>query len=97
MAFFDSSSKVNIIYLIFAKELDLSIGPIDIGAQKIDGIMLDIYRMVVVAFSMMDKANQVRFLEETFLLDNVSLEVVPKMFFLTLSSVDVDFLERELR
>ena len=53
--------------------------------------------MVVVAFSVIDKANQVRFFEEIFLVANVSLEVVFRMSFLTLSSADVDFLGRGLR
>ena len=53
--------------------------------------------MVVAAFSVEDKANQLRFFEETFLVANVSPEVVLGMLFLTLSGADVDFLGRELR
>ena len=53
--------------------------------------------MVVAAFSVEYKANQVRFFEETFLVANVSSEVVLGMPFLTLSSADVDFLGHELR
>ena len=68
--------------------------PFDVGAQKIDGITLDTYGMVVAAFSVIDKANRVRFFEETFLVANVSPEVVLGMPFLTLSSADVDFLGR---
>ena len=41
---------------------------------------------------MTDKVNQVRFFEETFLMANVSPEVVFGMLFLTLSGADVDFL-----
>ena len=44
-----------------------------------------------------DKENRVRFFEETFLVANVSPEVVLGMSFLTFSSADVDFLDRELR
>ena len=40
---------------------------------------------------MVDKANQVRFFEETFLVANVSPEVVFGMPFLNLSGVNVDF------
>ena len=58
---------------------------------------MDTFGIVVVAFSVTDKANQVRFFEETFLVANVSPEVVLGMPFLTLSSVDVNFLGRELR
>ena len=71
--------------------------PFDVGAQKIDGTTLDTYGMVVVAFSVTDQANRVRFFEETFLVANVSPEVVLGMPFLTLSGADVDFLDRELR
>ena len=59
--------------------------------------MLNTLRMVVVAFSVMDKANRVRFFKETFLVANVSPEVVLGMPFLTLSGADVDFSGRELR
>ena len=47
--------------------------------------------MVVAAFSVMDKANQGKFFEKTFLVANVSLEVVLGMSFLTVSGADVDF------
>ena len=53
--------------------------------------------MVVVAFSVVDKANQVKFFKETFPVANVSPEVVLGMPFLTLSSADVDFSGQELR
>ena len=44
-----------------------------------------------------EKENRVKFFEETFLVANVSPEVVFGMPFLTFSSADVDFLDRELR
>ena len=93
----DSESEVNTIYPAFAKQLGLPIRPTDVGAQKIDRTMLDTYGMVVATFSVEDKANQVRFFEETFLVANVSPEVVLGMPFLTLSGADVDFSGRELR
>ena len=77
--------------------IGLPIRSTDIGAQKIVGTTLDTYRIVVAAFSVVDKANRVRFFEETFLVANVSPEVVLGMSFLTLSGADVDFLDWELR
>ena len=53
--------------------------------------------MVVAAFSVVDKANQVRFFEKTFLMANISPEVVCGMLFLTLSIANIDFSGRELR
>ena len=96
-ALFDSGSEVNAIYPTLAQEVGLSIRPMDIGAQKIDGTLLDTFGMVVAAFSVEDKANRVRFFEETFLVANVSPEIVLGMPFLTLSGANVDFLGRELQ
>ena len=90
-ALLDSGSKVNAIYPTLARKLGLSIRLTDVEAQKIDGTMLDTFRMVVLAFSVTDKANQVRFFKETFLVANVSPKVVLGMSFLTLSNADVDF------
>ena len=96
-ALLDSGSEVNAIHPTFARELGLPIGITDVGAQKIDGTMLDTFGMVVAAFSVTNKANQVRFFEETFLMANVSPELVLGMLFLTLSGADVDSSGRELR
>ena len=87
----NSGREVNAIYPTFAKQLGLSIRLINIEVQKIDGTMLDTYGMVVAAFSVENKANRVRFFEETFLVANFSPEVVLVMLFLTLSDADVDF------
>ena len=96
-ALINSESEVNAIYLAFAKQLGLSIRPTHVRVQKIDSTMLDTYGMVVAVFSLEDKANQVRFFEETFLVANVSPEIVFGMSFLILNGVDVDFSGRGLR
>ena len=96
-ALLDSGSEINALHPTFPRELGLSIWITDVGAQKIDGTMLDTFGMVVVAFSVMDKANQVRLFEKIFLVPNVSPEIVFRMPFLTLSDANVDFSGQELR
>ena len=96
-ALINSRSEINAIYLTFAKQLGFPIRPTDIVAQKIDGTMLDTYRMVVAAFSVLDKANQVKFFEESFLEANLSPKIVLEMLFLILSDTNVDFLGWKLR
>ena len=96
-ALVDLGSEVNAMYPSFAKQLGLPIQLTDVRAQKIDGTMLNTHEMVVAAFSVVDKANQVRFFEETFLVANVSPEVVLGMPFLTLSYADIDFSGWKLR
>ena len=92
MALFDLGSEVNAIYSTFAWKLRLLIKLTNIEAQKINTIILDIQWIIVVVFSVMDKANQVRFFEEIFLVANVSPEVVFGMLFLILNGADIDFL-----
>ena len=53
--------------------------------------------MVFPIFLVTNKANQVKFFEETFLMSNVSLEIVLGMLFLTLSDADANFINRKLR
>ena len=67
---------VNAIHPTFAKKQSLPLRPTDVGAQKIDGTTLDTYGVVVAAFSVTDKTNRVKFFEKTFLVANVSPEVV---------------------
>ena len=96
-ALLNLGSKINTVHLAFTKELGLPIRPTDVGVQKIDGTTLDTNRMIVAVFLMKDKANWVRFFEETFLMANVNPKIILKMLFLTLSSANVDFLGCELR
>ena len=96
-ALIESESEVNAIHPIFAKQLGLPIRPTDVRAQDIHGTTLDTHGMVVAAFSLVDKANRVRFFEKTFLVANINSEVVLGMLFLTLSGADVDFSGWELR
>ena len=58
---------------------------------------MDTFGMGVAAFSVTNKANRIKFFEKSFLMANVSLEVVFGMLFFTLSGANVDFLGRELR
>lgn len=53
--------------------------------------------MIVVAFFITDQANKVKFFEKTFLITNISLEIVFIMFFFILSGINVNFLRKKLR
>ena len=94
---FDLNNKFNTIHLTFAIELGLFIRQIDVEAQKIDNIVLYTYEIVVATFSVMDKANRVRFLEKTFLMANISPEVVFGILFLILIDMNIDFLNGKLQ
>ena len=76
---------------VFAHQLGLAIRKTNIGAQKIDGTILETYEMVVSIYSMLDKDGRERIFEENFLLVNVKPEIVFGMLFLTMINADVDF------
>ena len=80
----------------FAKRLGFVVRATNVGAQKINGTTFETYGIVIAAFSVTDQADRVRFFEETFLVANVSPDVVLGMSFLTLSGADIDFPKKEL-
>lgn len=82
----NSKSKVNAIYLTFGKQPGFSIRIINHKSQKIDNTMLDIYKIVIIAFFITDKINRVKFFEKIFLVINIILKVVFGMSFLIFST-----------
>lgn len=92
LVLFDSKNEINAIYPTSPKELGLSIGSKNVGDRIINGTTLDIYEIVVVAFLVTDKANQIKFFADIFLMANVNSKIVFKILFLNLSGVDIDFL-----
>ena len=76
--------------------MSLTIQSIKVGAQKIDETTLKTHEIVVAIFSIIDPADKVKFFKETFLIANVSPDMVFGMLFLTLSSRDIDFLKKKL-
>ena len=95
-ALLDSGSKVNVIYWAFAERLGLVVQTTNIGTQKINGTTFETYGMVVAVFSVTNQANKIKFFKETFLVANISPNVVLGMLFLTLSGADVNFPKRKL-
>lgn len=65
----------------------------EIKTQKIDGIILDTYKMLITAFLITDKANLEKFFKKTFLIANISSKVVFGILFFILSHINVDFLD----
>ena len=92
----DLGSEVNAMTPAYAAKLGLQVQKTDTGAQKIDGSTLETFGMVLADFQVEDKLGRVRFFQETFLLADISAEVVLGMPFLTLSNADVQFVEKEL-
>ena len=95
-ALIDSGSEINAMTPAYASKLGLRVHHSNVRAQKIDGSILQTFGMVLANFQVEDKLGKTRFFQETFLLANISAEVVLGMPFLTLSNADVQFVEEEL-
>lgn len=80
LALLNLESEVNIIQPNLVEKLGFLIKLIDVEAQKIDNIMLDTYGLVIAGFWVINKANQIKFSKEIFLMTNISLEVILGMF-----------------
>ena len=52
--------------------------------------------MLITGFQVINKLGRKQFFKETFLLANISMEMVLKMPFLTFSNIDIYFNKREL-
>ena len=72
-----------------AKQLGSQTQNTDIGAQKIDGLLLETYDIIIGTFQVIDKLDKVCFFLEKFLLADTSIEVVLRMLFLTSSNADI--------
>ena len=79
----------------YGLKLRLKVRPSDVQAQKIYGSSLKTFGMVLASFQVEDKLNRTQYFQETFLLADISVEVVLQMPFLTLNNADIQFTEKE--
>lgn len=85
----DLGSKINVITSGYASKLGLKICHTNIKVQKIDGLIFKTFEMILASFQVENKLKKACFFEETFLLADISIEVVLEMFFLTFSNADI--------
>lgn len=77
----------------YAAQLGLKVKLTNIISQKIDGSTLKIYEIVIAGFSVHNKLGRVWFFKETFLLANISIEMVLEMPLFSLSNANIEFTE----
>ena len=69
---------------------------INVATQKINSTTLETYGIVVAAFLVTDQIDRIRFFEETFVVTNISPDLVFGMSFFILSGADINFLKKNL-
>ena len=70
-------------------KLDLKIRPINIKAQKINGLLFKLFKMVLISFQVKNKLKKPRFFKKTFLLANFSIKMILRILFLTLNNINI--------
>ena len=80
----------------YTAHLGLKVRVSNVGMQKIDGSLLATYGMAIAAFQVVNKLSRFLFFQKTFLLADISMEVVLGISFLIVCNVDVQFAEKEL-
>ena len=94
-ALIDSGSEVNVMTPAYKSRLGLRAHHTNVEAQKIDDSTLQTFEIVLADFQVEDKLGKARFFQETFLLADISTEIVLGMPFLTLSNANIQFVEKK--
>lgn len=89
-------NEVNTITPAYTAQPSLKVQKTNIGTQKIDGSTFETFEIVIADFQIENMLGRVQFCQKTFLIVNITLEVIFKILFFTLSNVDIQFAKGEL-
>ena len=95
-ALIDLSNEVNAITLAYSAKLGFKVWPIDVRAPKIDSSLLRNFEIVIASIQVFNMLDQARFFQETFLLTDISAEVMLGMLFLARSNANIKFAAQKL-
>ena len=82
--------------LAYTKRLGLQTQETNVGAQKIIGLLLEIFGIVIASFQIINKLSRICFFSKTFLLAVTNIKVVLGMSFFLFSNINIYFNKREL-
>lgn len=69
----------------------------NIEAQKISSTIIITYKIIVIVFLISNQTNYIKLFTKTFMVANINPKLVFGILFLTLSNVNVNFLEQKLK
>lgn len=79
--------------LVYAAKLGIKNQLTNIGAQKIDGIIFKMFRIVLATFQIKDKLNKTCFFQKKNLLTTTNIDVILKMSFLIFNNANIIFID----
>lgn len=74
-------------------KLGLRSRPTNVNTEKIDGLVLKTHGIISARILLQNSQRKIRFFKETFLLDDINIEVVLGICFLVICNVDVEFIK----
>ena len=80
----------------YVSKLGLKVRSINVGVQKINGSILKTFEIILASFQVDNTLKRARFFQETFLLTDLSIEVVLRMSFLIFNNADIKFAQKKL-
>lgn len=92
---FNFNSKLNSIMPVFVAKLDLKFKSIKKSTKNINNSLLIILNIITTQFSIQNSLKKARFLEKSFLLFNINIKVISKIFFLIFSNTNIKFIAGE--
>ena len=81
---------------IYIEKLSFKTRKINVKTQKIDGSVLEIFRMVIADFQVENKGSRPKFFQKTFLVADIKFEVILGLLFLKISNADMSFGKKTL-
>lgn len=82
--------------MAYALKLGLKVRCINIEIQKIDNFTFKMFGIFLSSFQIENKLEKAWIFQKTFLLANISIKVVSKIFFLTFSHINIQLIKKNL-
>lgn len=88
-ALINFGSEVNAMIPIYVAKLCLKICYTNVGAWKIHNFTFKMFEIVLASFQIENKLGKTRFFQKSFLLTDISVQMVLEIFFLTFSNANI--------
>lgn len=82
---YNNSSKINVMNLDFSKKIGFFIQNIKIEVQKTNDFTFKTFEIMIAKFQIKDMISRPRFFQEIFLIAYIKIEMMLRIYFLTIS------------
>lgn len=90
------SNEISTMIPAYILKLGFQIRHIDVKTPTMKSSICKTFRIVLTSFQIEDKLEKIKFFQKVFLLINLSIEIVLKMFFFIFNKRNIYFLKKQL-